>query len=79
MAQKIKISTAAARYGRTTDALRAWITRWNSNHPDMPIRRHPGYVDASDLARAMDTWDRQHTPAMRIAEALSAASAKGRG
>jgi hypothetical protein len=77
MAQKIKISIAAARHGRTTDALRAWVMRWNRNHPDMCIRRHPGYVDADDLARAMDAWDRQHTPAIRVAEALSTAAAKG--
>ena len=79
MTQKLKIAAAAAQYGRTTDALRAWITRWNRINPDMAVRRHPGYVDADNLAAAMDAWDRKHTPALRVAEALSTAAAKGRG
>lgn len=78
MPQKTKIATAAAQYGRTTDALRAWIGRWNRNHPDMCIRRHPSYVDAGDLTRAMDAWDRRYTPALRIQEALSKTQAKTR-
>lgn len=72
MSQKIKISQAAARYGRTTAGLRAWITRWNEKNPDRAIRRQPGYVEVADLERAMDDWDRQHTPQMRVAEAVSA-------
>ena len=72
MPYKVKISKAAAQYGRTIDALRAWINRWNRANPHAAIRRHPGYVDDDDLARAMEAWDRQHTPAIRVAETLSA-------
>lgn len=78
MSQKIKIAVAAAQYGRTTDALRAWITRWNRKYPHMAIRRHPGYVDAQDLRHAMDEWDRRYTPALRVAQALSGCATTGR-
>lgn len=65
-------------YGRSTDALRSWIYRWNQQNPDRPIRRHPGYVDLGDLQAAMDEWDRRYTPALRVQEALSKAQSRKR-
>jgi len=78
MNRKMKIGIAADRYGRTIAGLRAWIARWNQQHPEMPVRRHPGFVDEADLARAMAAWERQHTPALRVAASLSSTLTVGR-